>query len=244
MPIAERWTTRSGPHIRFLDSAPPAPAGLPILFSPGLSDFADEYVGMLELLAPRRVLAVEVRGRGGSDTPDRGYTSADHADDLRAVLDEVGVDRFHLVTFSRGTTWGLRLALAEPDRVASVSIGDYRPGEVGLPDDFAERMLATTFRGRPLGERMRRHALEQLAVDAKEQWWWDDLASLPGPMLLARAGTSEGIVTDEIVARYQAARLDLEVVVVPDAPHDLFRPDRLFYPRAVADFLARRCPGS
>jgi len=31
-------------------------------------------------------------------------------------------------------------------------------------------------------------------------------------------------------------------VVVPDAPHDLFRPDRSFYPKAVAAFLDRVDP--
>lgn len=29
------------------------------------------------------------------------------------------------MTFSRGTTWGLDLVLPRPDRVATVSIGDY-----------------------------------------------------------------------------------------------------------------------
>ncbi len=49
----ERWTERSGPRIRYLDNAPERPRGLPILFSPGLSDTADEYHEMLEWMRPR-----------------------------------------------------------------------------------------------------------------------------------------------------------------------------------------------
>ena len=243
MGITERWTDRSGPRIRYLDNAPDAAAGLPILFSPGLSDFADEYEPMLELFAPRRVLAVEVRGRGGSEAPPFGYRAADHVDDLRAVLDEEGVERFHLMTFSRGTTWGLQLAIDEPGRVASIAIGDYRAAEIGLAHDFAEGQFRTRFRGKPMSERMPRHVLERLAADSVARELWDALAPLPCPLLVARAGTDAGILDDALIERYRKVRPDVEVVTVPDAPHDLFRPDRLFYPKAVAEFLDRRCPG-
>jgi non-heme chloroperoxidase len=243
MMIVARWTARSGPRIRYLDNAPVDEVGLPILFCPGLSDIADEYVEVLELFVPRRVLVVEVRGRGRSEAPTSGYAVGDHVSDLGAVLDEEGIERFHLVTFSRGTSWGLQLALADPRRVASISIGDYRAAEVALGGDFAERQLRTRFRGRPLSERIPRHVLEQLAAESKDHELWGELASLPCPLLVARPGGSGGILTDELVARYREVRPDVEVVVVPDAPHDLFRPDRLHYPRAIADFLARRCPG-
>jgi pimeloyl-ACP methyl ester carboxylesterase len=89
-------------------------------------------------------------------------------------------------------------------------------------------------------ERLPRHVLEGLAADSKGRELWDRLAELPGPLLVAQPGSGTGLVTDDIVARYRGVRPDVEVVVVPDAPHDIFRPDRLFYPRAVADFIARR----
>jgi pimeloyl-ACP methyl ester carboxylesterase len=243
MAIVQSWTDRSGPRIRYLDNAPADEVGLPILFSPGLSDFADEYVELLEFFAPRRVLAVEVRGRGGSEAPASGYALGDHVSDLEAVLAEEAIERFHLMTFSRGTSWGLQLALAEPQRVASISIGDYRAGEIALPEDFADMQMRTRFRGRPMPERIPRHVLEQVAADSKPRELWDELAGMPCPLLVAQPGGTGGVLGDELVARYRAARPDVEVVVVPDAPHDLFRPDRLYYPKAVAGFLADRCPG-
>jgi pimeloyl-ACP methyl ester carboxylesterase len=127
--VVERWTTRSGVRIRYLDNAPGDPIGLPILFSPGLSDFADEYLEMLAFFSPRRVLVVEVRGRGQSDAPPTGYSVTAHTRDLVAVLAEEGIDRFHSMSFSRGTSWALELALAQPDRVASMSIGDHKAFE-------------------------------------------------------------------------------------------------------------------
>jgi len=242
MAVVEGWTGRSGPRIRYLDNAPAEPLGLPILFSPGLSDFADEYTDMLEFFLPRRVLVVEVRGRGGSEAPPTGYRARDHAADLEAVLAEAGVDRFHLMTFSRGTTWALELAFAHPERVASLSIGDYRAEEIGLPAGFVDSQMQTRWRGTPMTERMPRHVLEELAAASVGRELWDRVAQLTCPLLVAQPGGEGGILSDEQVTRYREARPDVEVVVVPDAPHDLFRRDRLFYPRAVADFLARRCP--
>ncbi len=239
MTVVERWTSRSGPRIRFLDNRPASPVGHPILFSPGVSDLAEEYLEMLEYLAPRRLLVVEVRGRGRSDAPLSGYAAADHATDLGAVLDEEGIDRFHLVTFSRGTTWGLDLAASRPSRLVSLSIADYRAEEIGLPPGFAGRQMETRFRGRPMTERLPRHVMEELVAASRPRDLWGLLATLHCPLLVARPGGEGGILTDEDVDRYRSVRPDIEVVTVPGAPHDVFRPDRLFFPKVVADFTSR-----
>jgi non-heme chloroperoxidase len=161
--------------------------------------------------------------------------------DLEAVIEEESFDRLHVMTFSRGTSWALDLALANPARIASFSIGDYRAVEVGMPETFAEHMLSTTFRGKPLSERVQRHVLEELQRASRARELWDRLPEL-GPLLVARGGDG-GMVDDEVVAQYQAVRPDVEVVTIPGAAHDIFRPDRTAYPVAVADFLARRTPG-
>jgi pimeloyl-ACP methyl ester carboxylesterase len=243
MSSGEHWTVRSGPRIRYLDNAPVQPIGLPVLFSPGLSDFADEYFEMLDFFSPRRVLVIEVRGRGRSEAPAAGYTVADHVADLNAVLEEEEIGRFHLMTFSRGTSWGLELAHDAPQRVASISIGDYRAVEVALPPEFAESQLRSRFRGKLMSDRLSRHVLERLAADSTGRELWDELRSLPCPLLVAHAAGHRGILTDEFIARYREARPDVEVVAVPEAPHDLFHPDPLYYPKAVAEFIDRRCSG-
>lgn len=243
MTAIERWTTRSGVRVRYLDNAPGEPIGLPVLFSPGLTDFAEEYVEMLEFFLPRRVLVVEVRGRGRSGAPPTGYSVDDHLADLLAVIDEEGLDRFHLMTFSRGTSWALELALTEPARIASLSIGDYQAVEVGMPDNFAEMMLATRFRGRELATRVRRQVLVELQRASRSRDLWHRLGVLGAPILVGR-GTEGGLVDDEAVERYRASVPDVEIVTITGAGHDLFRPDRLAYPRAVTEFIARRAPGS
>ncbi len=62
------------------------------------------------------------------------------------------------------------------------------------------------------------------------------------PARSSRSG-HRGLLTVEFIARYLEVRPDVEVVAIPEAPHDLFQPDRLYFPKAVAEFIDRRCPG-
>lgn len=243
MTVEGRFADNAGVRIHYLDNRPSRSVGLPVLFVPGFVDRADDYRTTLELFGDRRLLVVDPRGRGKSDSPESGYSAADQAGDLRAVLADSGIGRFHLMTFSRGTSFGLRLALEQPERVATVSIGDYLPAEIRLPDDFADRMWATTWRGRPYPELITRVALEGIQAESVAREMWDDIGRLGLPTLLAR-GTNGAIIDDELERRYRAAVPGIEVVTIAGSGHDLFRPSRTAYPEAVLDFISRRSPES
>ncbi|WP_261566056.1 alpha/beta fold hydrolase [Frankia gtarii] len=238
----ERWTTRSGIRVRYLDNAPADPVGLPVLFSPGVSDFAEDYLAALEFFRPRRLIVVEVRGRGRSEAPASGYRNVDHARDLAAVIAAEGLTRFHLMTFSRGTVGALELLSTHAGAIASVAIGDY-PGEaVVLADWFADRICATTFRGIPVLERIERHVLEALQQEGKFRDYYAELADLDVPVLVAKS-EEQSLVTEAAVDRYRATVPGVEVITIPGSRHDIFRPVRNAYPAAIADFLARRASG-
>src|SRR4051794_31314003 len=54
------------------------------------------------LSGDHRVTAFDIRGHGYSDAPPTGYTSADHAADLFALMDALGIERASLVGHSFG----------------------------------------------------------------------------------------------------------------------------------------------
>jgi pimeloyl-ACP methyl ester carboxylesterase len=65
-----------------------------------------------------RVTVWDALGCGRSARPDPGdYGLAAHVERLRAVLDELGIDRAHLVGNSLGGTIALLFAQAHPDRI-------------------------------------------------------------------------------------------------------------------------------
>ena len=71
-----------------------------------------------------RVIAYDARGHGASDpAPDpAAYTYADLVADLRALLDERGVERATLAGASMGAHTLLRFALEHPERVAGLVV--------------------------------------------------------------------------------------------------------------------------
>jgi len=90
---------------------------------------------MTELAAEHRVTAYDLRGHGYSDVPPDGYTSADHAADLFALMDRIGAGRAKLVGHSFGAVIAAHAAALEPDRVEALVLSDpYFPALRHLED--------------------------------------------------------------------------------------------------------------
>lgn len=64
-----------------------------------------------------RVTTYDLRGHGYSSVTANGYTTADMAEDLRALLDGLGIERPFLVGHSFGADVCLHFALRYPERV-------------------------------------------------------------------------------------------------------------------------------
>ena len=76
------------------------------------------------------VIAVDQRGIGLSDKPGDGYDTGTLADDLVALMDALGHDRFAVVGHDTGFAIGYALAADHPDRVARVALAEI-PGPPG-----------------------------------------------------------------------------------------------------------------
>jgi 3-oxoadipate enol-lactonase len=71
-----------------------------------------------------RVLRYETRGHGQTEAPKAAYTLDQLADDARALLKSLGIDRTHWVGLSMGGMIGQTLALKAPEIFASLSLCD------------------------------------------------------------------------------------------------------------------------
>jgi 3-oxoadipate enol-lactonase len=70
------------------------------------------------------VLRYDTRGHGASDVPAPPYTLEQLADDLRGLLDTVGIERCHFVGLSLGGMIGQMAALRHPRRFESLVLAD------------------------------------------------------------------------------------------------------------------------
>ena len=87
------------------------------------------------LAASHRVTVYDLRGHGYSDAPTEGYTSGDHARDLIALCDVLGIDRARLVGHSFGAVIAMHAAVLAPHRIAALVLSDpYFPALRHLED--------------------------------------------------------------------------------------------------------------
>ncbi|MBV8847160.1 MAG: alpha/beta hydrolase [Bryobacterales bacterium] len=90
------------------------------------SSLAAWYNGTLPSLvaAGFRVTVYDLRGHGLSDLTPNGYSSFDLAEDLKAILDSLGIDRVLLAGHSFGGAIAMHFALLNPARARGVTLLD------------------------------------------------------------------------------------------------------------------------
>ena len=110
-------------QIHYLDYAGANP---PLALMPGLTNNAHSFAGLINagLNKTRRLLALDLRGRGLSDKPDTGYGMADHAADVLGLLDALGLDHVVLGGHSFGGMLALYMAAKYPKRFSKLVIID------------------------------------------------------------------------------------------------------------------------
>lgn len=68
----------------------------------------------------RQVLRYDIRGHGGTETPQNACSVADLASDLLALTESLGWDRFSICGLSIGALTAMEAALVAPQRVSSL----------------------------------------------------------------------------------------------------------------------------
>lgn len=104
-------------------------AAIPLVLVMGWTGVRDDWRDWPSRFATDRpVLSLDPRGMGESSLPEAPWTIADMADDVRAVVDDQGWDRVHLLGVSMGGMVAQTLALTAPNRIASLTLGCTTPG--------------------------------------------------------------------------------------------------------------------
>jgi pimeloyl-ACP methyl ester carboxylesterase len=85
------------------------------------------WSGLTDVLAVRhRVITVDARGFGESPLGDDGYAMDDLADDLAALLAELGVERAAVLGMSMGGYAALAFAVRHPTQLSALVLADAR----------------------------------------------------------------------------------------------------------------------
>lgn len=106
------------------------PDGRPIVMLHGLRGFGETFSGVARVLQPEyRVIALDQRGRGGSDwDPGRNYWTRTYVADVEHLVDALGLQRFDLLGHSMGGANAIVYAAIHGDRIGRLIIEDAGPG--------------------------------------------------------------------------------------------------------------------
>jgi pimeloyl-ACP methyl ester carboxylesterase len=199
--------------------------------------------------AGRRAIALDNRGHGASSKlydPAR-YHSAIMADDVRALMDHLGLPRADLMGYSMGARITAYFALAHPERVRRIVIGGLGirlVRGVGLPESIALALEAPSLAevSDPQGRAFRAFA-EQTRSDlralaacirgSRQTLRPEEVARITAPALVA-VGTIDLIAgsAQELAALMRQAR----ALDIPGRDHMLAVGDKVFK-AGVVEFL-------
>ena len=108
--------------------------GPPLLLVHGWPENWYQYRALMPALARNfTVIAVDQRGMGLTEKPTSGYDSATLANDLVALMDALGHERFSVVGLDTGMVISYALAADHPERVARLVVGEAPLPGVTIP---------------------------------------------------------------------------------------------------------------
>jgi pimeloyl-ACP methyl ester carboxylesterase len=200
--------------------------------------------------AGRRAIALDNRGHGASGKlyDSAAYHSAVMAEDVRALLDHLEIERADVMGYSMGARISAFLAAAHPARTRNVILGGLGirlVDGVGLPESIADALEAPslaevqdaqgrTFRAFAEQTKSDLKALAACIRGSRQTLSREDCAKLAMPVLVAVGGKDDvaGSAPDLAALLPQGRALD-----IPGRDHMLAVGDRVFK-QGVLDFLA------
>lgn len=100
-------------------------AGKPIICVHGITANCRSFDVMAKALAPmHRVIAMDLRGRGGSNKPPTGYSLDHHIRDIICIMDNLGLEEAVLMGHSLGAFISLAFGARYPDRTDRIILVD------------------------------------------------------------------------------------------------------------------------
>ncbi len=123
------WQSSDGLQLHYRDY-PGAKARPPLICIPGLTRNARDFEDLAQTIAPsRRVICVELRGRGDSDyaKDPQSYTPLHYVADLQALIAHLAIRKYAVAGTSLGGILAMLLAGNAPGNVVAAIINDIGP---------------------------------------------------------------------------------------------------------------------
>lgn len=204
------------------------PTDIPMIIIPGATTSAQEIVDDFSATFPPIHYVLDMRGKGQSDVPTKGYGVDSLAADVWAFMQHQNIEKAVVFGYSVGTGIALELYSQHPDAIVGVVIGDYVPIYPPFSEEWATRAreqnphLSPTF-------------FEATVRESELREYVPLLKTMTCPCLLVKGGKEGSLFPDEYIPLFEHTTPQGEVAVLADSDHDIFLPN----PQILADTLLR-----
>lgn len=244
----------------------------PVVMSHGATLDRESWAHQIPALARSyRVIAWDMRGNGDSRPPGRESTFTRLAEDLRALLDHLGIERAALIGLSLGSFASQEFGYRYPDRVAALaSLGATSLTHTRLSGFMRwalsvshivlwlypyRRLIRATARGAALNADVRAYIEASVSRLSKAEYVGVLSAVQTGlrqepdyrepfPLLIAVGEKDTVGVTRRAAIEWGRDRPEAEFHLIPDAGHCANQDNPGYVNRMLIDFLARHWPGT
>jgi 3-oxoadipate enol-lactonase len=222
--------------------------GPPVLFVHGATATGRfEWAALANNLASRyRCILPDLRGHGWSTFPGSGMTGDEICADLRRLIDELELERPHLIGFSYGSEIALMLELSVPGTARSLV--QLSPG-TGRPSDYRAPRLDHLYESWPFalrnlhemqhGSDHWRRLVTALHEDSlgRQEFSLEALAAIDCPILLL-AGARDEATRRKQGKRFAGANSQARYVEIDGAAHAVHHECPQRVGQLIGDFLA------
>lgn len=214
-------------------------ARLPVVCVHGLTRNSLDFDRLAPWIAQsgRRVLALDVRGRGLSDyDPAADYRLPAYADDVARLLDSLGIARAIFVGTSMGGLITMEMASVRPGLVAGAVINDIGPelasaglariaGYVGDPPRFSLWIEAADHVRKLNGDALPHYASTDWDAMARRMFREDEGTIAPAYDPAIARPFGDAVLADDPWGRWNALAADRPILLLRGAITDLLDAD-------------------
>ncbi|MFD2920927.1 alpha/beta fold hydrolase [Terrimonas rubra] len=190
-----------------------------VLIHGGGSTIQSNFAKLIPLLAKnRQVIAMELQAHGRTSDRDADSSFEQDADDVAALLKNLGIDKADFLGFSNGGTTTLQIAIRHPELVDKMILGSALAKRNGVPEWFWDFMKQATLENMPI---QLQEAYKQVAPDTgglqvmhdRDAKRMVDFKDIPDEQLKAIKGPALVIIGDkDVITPEHAIELSRKLV--------------------------------
>lgn len=228
--------------LHVLESGMPSCETPSLLVVGGLWEPAERAIPLLSGLSGH-VVALSLRGRGLSSTPEAGYDLAHHLSDMEAVVRHCQLQAYCMLGFSRGASYALGWSLENQRKMSGLILVDQPPVHSKPGPGYVEFWSNLIYQGVPVLNFVRRTAIEGLEREALHVDFSPRLPEIGIPVTLFVGRNQEANIPtdlpDETLEIYTRGIPSCEVVKFSQSGHMIPDEEQEKYIAQVALFLKK-----